>query len=396
MKNTMIKATMRCALLVAICIPLRMNGQYSLLVSGNGQLRMIPSPAVDNIGTTYYNFLPQYKPHAKSVTITRFELKYDDDIGDFVRCSRRIGGDDICRQTTKVLYDEKGRITNVASCSFKYVDDRIAEYQVRDDSKCRFKYDSQNHLETATQGQWTYKYSLDKNGNITSISAYYGAEARWTMDGFQYDANHRMITYKDDYSDYSWNYDIKGVLFSYRKIGYSFSNGRKGGKTSDHEYQFEYGEDGNPTRCTDYKHGDITIIDGIYEYEYKYSFYFSPEELMKLDLDYKDAFDIDFVDVKPSYPEGEKELFLIGLFQNVKGIDPAIIEYILENNEMVVCFIVEPDGNVSNLKVLTENGFVIDEEFNRAISSMPKWEPGWIGDEKVRVAVKLSLERSVD
>lgn len=130
----------------------------------------------------------------------------------------------------------------------------------------------------------------------------------------------------------------------------------------------------------------------MFEYEYEYTFYLSNDEIEKSDLNYNDAFDIDVVDVKPSYPEGENESFLVGILQNVKRIDPTIVDYIIKNNEIVVKFIVEPDGNVSNLKVFTEDGFVIDEEFTRAISSLPKWKPGWVGQEKVRVVVTLSLE----
>ena len=398
MKNALRKITIGYVLFITAFLPFSMNGQHSFMVSGNGQLRMLPNTADNNVGMTYYNFLPQYKPLTKSITITRYNLYYNDDLGEYTRCkSRYIGScDDECCSTTIVLYDEQGRISKVSNCSFQYEDDRIIEYQIKDGSKCRFKYDSQNRLESATQAKWTYNYSLAKNGNITKVNEFFGAESRGTTSGFQYDSNHRIIAYKDNYSDYSWVYDTKGDLISYRKIGYSFSKGREGGKTSDHEYQFEYGEDGNPIRCIDYIHGDITVIDGMFEYEYKYTYYLSREELEKLELNYKEAFDMDVVDVKPSYPEGKKELFLIGILQNAKGIDPTIVDYIVENNEMVVCFIVEPDGNVSNLKVLTEDGFVIDEEITQAISSLPKWEPGWVGGEKVRVIVKLSLELHIN
>ena len=268
-----------CVLLVSF-IPFRMNGQYSLMVSGNGQLRMLPSTADDNVGVTYYNFIPQYKPLTKSITITRYNLFYNDDLGEYTRCnSRNLGEcDGGCCSTIKVLYDEQGKIIKVSNCSFQYEDNRITEYQLREGYRCRFKYDSQNLLESATQGKWTYNYNLDINGNITKVNSFFGAESRGAKSGFQYDSNHRMIAYYGDYSDYRWNYDKDGNLISYRVIGYSFSKGKDGGKTSDHEYQFEYGEDGNPIRCIDYIHGDITVIDCIYEYEYTYVFYHTSED----------------------------------------------------------------------------------------------------------------------
>lgn len=274
---------MGCVLLVAF-IPFRMNGQYSLMVSGDGQLRMLPSTLDNNAGTTYYNFLPQYKPLTKSITITRYQLYYDDDLGNYTRCKSRYIGecDDVCCSTTDILYDKEGRIIKVSSCSFQYEDNRITEYQVREGNKCRFKYNSQNNLESATQGKWTYNYDLDKKGNITRVNVFFGAESRGVESGFQYDSNHKMIAFQDDYSDYHWNYDKDGNLISYRVIDYSFSKGKKGGKTGDHEYQFEYGDDGNPIRCIDYIHGDITVIDDMYEYEYTYVFFPDPKEQERL------------------------------------------------------------------------------------------------------------------
>ena len=228
MKNIMRIIAIGCVLLVSF-ISFRMNGQYSLMVSGNGQLRMLPSTADDNVGVTYYNFMPQYKPLTKSITITRYNLYYNDDLGEYTRCtSRNLGEcDGGCCSTIKVLYDEQGKIIKVSNCSFQYEDNRITEYQLREGYRCRFKYDSQNLLESATQGKWTYNYNLDINGNITKVNSFFGAESRGAKSGLQYDSNHRMIAYYGDYSDYRWNYDKDGNLISYRVIGYSFSKGKR-------------------------------------------------------------------------------------------------------------------------------------------------------------------------
>lgn len=280
MKNDLRKSTRNYIFLMALIIPFGTKGQSPLMISGNGQLRMLPT--ADNIaGITYYNFLPQYKPRTKSVAITRFNLYYSDNEGDFVRHN-----DGDCCRTTNILYDEHGRIVklqyNNGSDSFLYEDDKIIEFQSKIDNefakveRTRFKYDLGGHLESATHKEWTYRYNLDKNGNFTSVISYYNAKERSSMNGFQYDGNHRMIAYHDDISDYLWNYDKEGSLVSYREIGYSLSKGRKGGKDSDYEYQFEYNEDGNPMRCVKYKHGDITVIDVVYEYEYTYTFYPTP------------------------------------------------------------------------------------------------------------------------
>lgn len=154
----------------------------------------------------------------------------------------------------------------------------------------RYKYDSDGLLESAMgrpdgsamYGTYYVKYELDGKRNITGVSEFKDAEKiksnQWT---FQYDANHRMVAYYDVGNifdntycyDHRWNYDKKGNLVSYRRSYY-----RNDKKNEEHEYKFEYGEDGNPIRCIDYLHGDITIIKGGYEYSYEYTFYPDPKE----------------------------------------------------------------------------------------------------------------------
>lgn len=51
---------------------------------------------------------------------------------------------------------------------------------------------------------------------------------------------------------------------------------------------------------------------------------------------------------------------------------------------VLVSFVVEKDGQVSNVKVIKGIHFRLDEEAVRIIKSMPKWNPGTIGGEPVR------------
>ena len=216
-------------------------------------------------------FLPIYKPNTKSITITDHFL-YKNDVGELKRYSR----DGVNRIT--ILYDEQGRITNLNDATFHYEYNRIIECSHKDGFRCRFKYDSKGHLESATKGSWTYKFNVDKKGNIIGVYVYHGTRKTSEIN-MSYDTKGRIVSYLSDHRDYSWNYNKNGQLISRREIGYySFPQGKMGGKTSDQEYIFEYGEDGNPVRRIDYEHGDISIIEGGSEYEYVYTFYLTPEE----------------------------------------------------------------------------------------------------------------------
>lgn len=256
------KLIIGCVLIFAVYIPLNVNAQY-LTITGKGQLTVRADEVCDAI-PMMLQFLPIYKPNTKCITITDYFLY--NDTGELKRYSR----DGVNRIT--IQYDEQGRITNLNDVTFHYEDNRIIECSHKDGFRCRFKYDSKGHLESATKGSWTYKFNVDKKGNIIGVYVYYGTR-KTSEISMSYDAKDRIIAYSSNYRDYIWNYNKTGQLVSRREIGYSFSQGKVGGKTSEKECEFEYGEDGNPVRRIDYVHGDITVLSGGSEYSYEYTFY---------------------------------------------------------------------------------------------------------------------------
>ena len=65
-----------------------------------------------------------------------------------------------------------------------------------------------------------------------------------------------------------------------------------------------------------------------------------------------------------------------------------------ENNiegRVVVRFVVEKDGTISNTDILRKLGFGCDEEVIRLIKSMPKWVPGKQNGKPVRVYYTLPI-----
>ena len=54
-------------------------------------------------------------------------------------------------------------------------------------------------------------------------------------------------------------------------------------------------------------------------------------------------------------------------------------------------FVVEPDGSVSNVKVMRGIGGGCDEEAVRVVKSMPKWKPGKQRGKAVRVSYNLPV-----
>ncbi len=98
------------------------------------------------------------------------------------------------------------------------------------------------------------------------------------------------------------------------------------------------------------------------------------------------------------------------VFQNVEempafpGGEAKLMEYISTNinypqrarklgiqGRVFVGFVVEPDGSVSNVKLLRGIDSDCDEEAMRVIKSLPKWKPGKQHGKPVRVYYQLPI-----
>ena len=100
----------------------------------------------------------------------------------------------------------------------------------------------------------------------------------------------------------------------------------------------------------------------------------------------------DLVDEMPSFPGGLEELYKwIG--SNVQY--PAIAIDICIQGTVIVAFIVEPDGSVSNAKLVRSVDPCIDQEALRLVGQMPKWNPGKRAGVPVRVRYYLPIKFKV-
>ena len=94
------------------------------------------------------------------------------------------------------------------------------------------------------------------------------------------------------------------------------------------------------------------------------------------------------VEEMPSYPGGEGKLMEY-VAKNIKY--PQIARETGIQGRVFVGFVVEPDGSVSNEKVLRGIGCGCDEEAMRVVKSMPKWKPGKQRGKAVRVSYMLPV-----
>ena len=104
---------------------------------------------------------------------------------------------------------------------------------------------------------------------------------------------------------------------------------------------------------------------------------------------YTEVYDIDFVDIQPQFPGGERGL--INFINKTREYPYHAYKKRIQGR--VLCsFIVGVDGKVSDVRVLRGSG---DESLNkeaiRVIGKMPKWSVGKIGDHAVPVRMVLPI-----
>lgn len=94
------------------------------------------------------------------------------------------------------------------------------------------------------------------------------------------------------------------------------------------------------------------------------------------------------VEQQPSFPGGREELFKY-LAYNVKYPIDATKNKI--EGRVLVTFVVEHDGSISNVNVANSVYPSLDKESIRVVSGMPKWIPGKANGKTIRVKYTIPI-----
>lgn len=101
-------------------------------------------------------------------------------------------------------------------------------------------------------------------------------------------------------------------------------------------------------------------------------------------LTYKEVYEYDYVDEKPSFPGGQCKMVNF-INRERKYPDKAYREGI--QGRVICSFVVNCDGSVSNISVLKGVEATLNAEAERILSTMPVWLPGRIDGHPVPVRV---------
>ncbi|MDY6241316.1 MAG: energy transducer TonB [Prevotella sp.] len=101
----------------------------------------------------------------------------------------------------------------------------------------------------------------------------------------------------------------------------------------------------------------------------------------------------DVVEVMPQYPGGIPQMMKF-IISNIKYPKDAIKKGM--QGAVVVQFVVEPDGSVSNVHVVRSVFPSLDTEAVRMVKAMPKWSPGMQNGKPVRVRFNVPIRFSLN
>ena len=96
----------------------------------------------------------------------------------------------------------------------------------------------------------------------------------------------------------------------------------------------------------------------------------------------------EMVEEMPMFPGGQKEMMTF-LSKTTKYPAKAVKKKI--QGRCLVQFIVEKDGSISNVRVMSKVHPLLDAEAIRVVKSMPRWMPGRLKGKPVRVKFNLPV-----
>jgi protein TonB len=110
---------------------------------------------------------------------------------------------------------------------------------------------------------------------------------------------------------------------------------------------------------------------------------YSQEEITKID---NKIYNIEDIEVAPEFPGGINKFYKFMNF-NTKYPD----EELNVKGEVFVTFVIEKDGLLTDIEVLSDAGYGTGTEAIRVLKKCPRWNPGKINNEDVRVFYSATL-----
>ena len=122
---------------------------------------------------------------------------------------------------------------------------------------------------------------------------------------------------------------------------------------------------------------------------------FDPDAIVEIvppakDEDFADDTIFITAETMPSFQDGDLNTFRAWVMQNVKFPQVALENRI--QGRVVLSFVIDKDGRLTNIEVLQSPDRSLSEEAIRVLNKSPKWSPGKQRNQAVRVKYTLPVD----
>ena len=115
---------------------------------------------------------------------------------------------------------------------------------------------------------------------------------------------------------------------------------------------------------------------------------FDPKNIKTKKEDSNAVYNTSEITVNPEFPNGMEDFYkFVGENFNI----PETPKDVKLAGKVYATFIIETNGEISNIKVLRDIGYGTGDEAVRVLKLSPKWTPGKVNDEAVRTAYSLPI-----
>lgn len=366
--------------------------------------------------------------HGDVVSVIRKEYTLNDVFGQHVK-------DDKPSNTEVYKFNTLG---DVVECT-KYKSNDVLE------SKTLYKYSPDNLLVDKSlygeDGFLSIKtlYTYDENGLLTETKEYSGSAKIIVKENYTYHTDSMQVKYTWFRKNGDISFVTKETLDnSGNTLSSELDSNGDGTFYRNRWNSYQYGEDGTISEIVSYNENNIAVSRElreynsdkcvialfVYDYEnklsdkYEYQYdefnnvieirqYWSelllPQNIVEYYYDYRDDVEIDLqipdsyeepafikVDVMPKFMGGDLNTFRMWFAQEFKIPEKAVQKKI--QGKVVVQFVVERDGSISNIEFLQSPDPVYNEEIIRILNKSPKWTPGYQRGVPVRVRYILPID----
>jgi TonB family protein len=267
---------------------------------------------------------------------------------------------------------------------------RRDEYQYDFDTKNGFRLISK----TDNKGNITkYSTTFDANGLLAEMSSSNGEKVVYSFNDNQLNKithYNKSGVVKTDYYDSHLQLEKSvrngvTIVYKYNSEGDVVSMSKMKGNTvmESTTYDYEYSTEGLWTNMVQNNNGNYFLTKSrqfdkpvIIRNEDNDT----PKKAVNTLFSNADAFDV--VEQMPTFPGGEVALLQ---FLNANVHYPEVAEENGIQGRVIVSFVVERDGTVTNAEVVKSVDPLLDKEAVRVIRSMPRWKPGIQDGKPVRV-----------